>query len=632
MALVIVALGLNAVAIPYFGLFHDSILYGVQTLNQVDPGHFQQDLFFKYGSQDQFSLFSTLAALLAKYLGLSITFYLIYFASKIVLLLAFQQFVCLIEPTRRIASATFLYFSVSWIAYGGLQIFHVNESFTTPRLPAIALTVLAITFAMRGRWVRSLVILLAFLLHPIMAMGGLIGIVGLFLWDKLGGRWVWGCGIVGMVGLTVLIGVPELGQRVFGTMSPDWKAEVLRMNPYNFPETWAVGDWQRILVAVALVGYGIVTYSGSIRRMLVLILITGVGGLALTEMATRLPYALLFQGQPYRAIWLIHLAQIPIAASCIVRFWNRGNRSRTLAVLLLAHFAIPSLLSSIILIFLIMVFAPAMVGIRGISRQPRRADWFPVTLGIAVCGAALMLFAVQVLSITYQWHVLFDYATPEFVSAYLLRIAFPVAACIMAGCMLLLTALSFRVVIVVSVLLMMLASWPLLPVFQRLDGRRATFDFVSSYIQTRSWPQDRTPTIYFPGWEWKIGAVDFIWFDLQWNNYFATNQLAGNMFNESNAMEGKRRSQLVAMLELPNILRYGRTKYPAMISFIQSCYGYDAEPPPPTPEDLLRLCQEPDLDLIVIPYAFPGLYSATDGTWYIYDPAVVRTQQRTVQH
>src|SRR5262245_64343737 len=71
---------INALARPYAGFLHDARLYAVQVLNQMEIGAFADDLFLRYGSQDQFSLFSRLVAPLASLLGLELTFFALYLA------------------------------------------------------------------------------------------------------------------------------------------------------------------------------------------------------------------------------------------------------------------------------------------------------------------------------------------------------------------------------------------------------------------------------------------------------------------------------------------------------------------------------------------------------------------------
>ena len=53
---------IHAIATPYCGIVHDSQLYSGLVLNRIDPSFWSEDLFFRYGSQDNFSLFSPLMA------------------------------------------------------------------------------------------------------------------------------------------------------------------------------------------------------------------------------------------------------------------------------------------------------------------------------------------------------------------------------------------------------------------------------------------------------------------------------------------------------------------------------------------------------------------------------------------
>src|SRR5262245_51531068 len=43
---------------PYLGVVHDSRFYTVEALNELIPGRFADDLYFRYGSQGQFTLFT----------------------------------------------------------------------------------------------------------------------------------------------------------------------------------------------------------------------------------------------------------------------------------------------------------------------------------------------------------------------------------------------------------------------------------------------------------------------------------------------------------------------------------------------------------------------------------------------
>src|SRR3954468_18365318 len=84
LVLLAVLLAINAVARPYGNIEHDTRLYSVQVLNHVEPGIYNDDLFFRYGSQDRFSIFSKLMAPLVKVLGLEPAFFLVYVVGNVI--------------------------------------------------------------------------------------------------------------------------------------------------------------------------------------------------------------------------------------------------------------------------------------------------------------------------------------------------------------------------------------------------------------------------------------------------------------------------------------------------------------------------------------------------------------------
>src|SRR5438128_11066085 len=77
-SLFLVLVAINALARPYGGIIHDARLYSAQVLHQLDPQTLGDDLFFRYGSQDQFSVFSRFAAPFVDLFGLEPAFFLLY--------------------------------------------------------------------------------------------------------------------------------------------------------------------------------------------------------------------------------------------------------------------------------------------------------------------------------------------------------------------------------------------------------------------------------------------------------------------------------------------------------------------------------------------------------------------------
>lgn len=55
---------------PYTGIRHDAVLYTVQALNFLHPQNYAGDVYFLFGSQDDYTLFSPLYAALIALIGL----------------------------------------------------------------------------------------------------------------------------------------------------------------------------------------------------------------------------------------------------------------------------------------------------------------------------------------------------------------------------------------------------------------------------------------------------------------------------------------------------------------------------------------------------------------------------------
>ena len=76
--LALVLLAVWSCARPYMGFTHDAKMYSLQVVNAATDGAYAEDLFFKYGSQDSFSLFSKLLAPVVSTLGVETAFFTIY--------------------------------------------------------------------------------------------------------------------------------------------------------------------------------------------------------------------------------------------------------------------------------------------------------------------------------------------------------------------------------------------------------------------------------------------------------------------------------------------------------------------------------------------------------------------------
>ena len=158
---------------PYVGVFHDARLYLVQALRTLEPGRYDQDLFFTHGSQDSFTVFTAGYAPLVAWLGSARA----HFAATVVgeafwlaALTALSRTIFLRRAERWLAVGAAV---VLWARYGGAGVFAYAEPFATPRLFAEALVMAGLALGLRRRWLlAAAVLILAAALHPLVAACG----------------------------------------------------------------------------------------------------------------------------------------------------------------------------------------------------------------------------------------------------------------------------------------------------------------------------------------------------------------------------------------------------------------------------------------------------------------------------
>jgi hypothetical protein len=145
--------------------------------------------------------------------------------------------------------------------------------------------------------------------------------------------------------------------------------------------------------------------------------------------------------------------------------------------------------------------------------------------------------------------------------------------------------------------------------------------FVQQFLSAEPQSATRPPTVYWPLWR-----LDYVWFDLQADSYFAAEQLVGNVFARATAMEGERRIELVSPFEIDTARRKQMLISARRQRELERLYGASFKKPPPSLDDLLRLCADERLDYVVVRQAFPGWYCDHNDDWFIYDCREIRAR------
>jgi hypothetical protein len=323
---------------PYRGITHDGRLYLVQALQRLEPARFQTDLFFAFGSQDSYTIFTRLyAALLALTEDISKTHCFLLFCAQSSFLFFAWKWAVRLSGVRR--SPWALAFIAASPFYGGHQIFSVGETFVTARSIAEPLILAALLLQWeKHQWAALFLILVATAMHPLMAGPGIVAwwIIQSFE-DR---RWLWAAPIaVATLYLLASWDLPPF-DRLLDSYDRPWYGTLHWRSPWNLPSLWRIEDWNRFILDAAMIIAALPTVRGANRRFLASLLITGLAGIALSMLGSGiLKNTLLTQLQFWRSHWLLHIAALCVSPWLAVRAWRQAGHARMGIILFAVSYA-----------------------------------------------------------------------------------------------------------------------------------------------------------------------------------------------------------------------------------------------------------------------------------------------------
>jgi hypothetical protein len=630
-ALFVILLAVNTIARPYAGIAHDSRLYSVQVVNHVEGGAYADDLFFRYGSQDEYSLFSRLATPLVFSFGLSPAFFLIYLAGKALLIWGMMRLVQTLVPDRTAGVLALIYCMVVPIRYGGQSVLNVQETFVTPRMLAIALVLIGLDFMLRGRPVVSgLTLLFAAALHPLMAFGGLL-IWGVFqAWQFLGGRAFFAVtAATGLLALVVLAYEP-IGLQCFGVMDDSWRQMILHASSFNFPSEWGWEDWGYLAFQLAVAGVVLWQYRGDAEkaRFVAIVTLVTLAGIVGTALAENLPYALLLQGQPYRALWILAFLHLAWAAWLFVVCAEHASQAVNVAACgLLAYLCcFDGLLDE--MLFPVFVLPFAVFLLRGLESEPRDRAWLPHSLqaSLVLGGIGWMVYKLLLLTSGFDRLVEKQMEMRDVVEIYMGNLG-PITILLVSAWAVVRVGTQWRRRSAWWIAAGCLGLQTCFFVFPETDfyaehctRYRADLRRMRAQLHAGRDPSAPLPTVYC-----NLGCLDYVWLDLHSKSYFDWWQAGGFMFRREMAVEGQRRACLVAPFEVERYRKHeldmSEGEKESVGRFLKTDFGKTRL----AAQDLARLCQEPNLDYVLLEQRFEGLYTAQHGRLFLYPCKEVRT-------
>jgi hypothetical protein len=291
----------------YRGVVHDGRLYVAQALNALFPERFASDLFFRYGSQDSFTIFSPLYKPLIAALGVGSAHYLVTLAGEAAFVSGLAFFVRTLFPDRREALFAFVGAIAVQSGYGGVASFHYDEAFATPRPFAEGLVLAAFSLAFTARPIRAgLALVAAAALHPIMA---LTGMASLGLWAASRDRRLLILAAAAAVA-GVLLGLCSVQPfaRLFETFDPEWFDVVRQRCVFALLTRWNIDDYLAVAASLGLAMVCLQWKDRTLRSLAIVFSIASLFALALTFVGGDVGRdVLVINIQSWRAMWLSRL-------------------------------------------------------------------------------------------------------------------------------------------------------------------------------------------------------------------------------------------------------------------------------------------------------------------------------------
>lgn len=316
----------------YWGIQHDALGYVVDAMARLHGQPLAGDLFLRYRSQDEFTIFpGLLAACIARF-GVD-------HAAALLTFVALASWTVLSWfLASRLVGRDLARLSVGLILvlpgwYSASEVFRYAEPFVTARGLAEVSSLAAVLAVLRGHRLAAIgLAALGLLLHPLMALPGLLMATALALplsgWKQWSAAWL--LVVAGAcAGSFVLI-------RPDAFMDGPWLAVTRQRSGFLFVDVWHSRDWEVAVQAIATLAIAVVAIPASeARRVAATALWVGTAGLALATIAsTLLPLTLLVQGQPWRWLWIGRYFATALLPFVAVTSWRHGAAGRAAALLL----------------------------------------------------------------------------------------------------------------------------------------------------------------------------------------------------------------------------------------------------------------------------------------------------------
>jgi hypothetical protein len=318
----------------YWGIQHDALAYMLQIVARLKPDPLAGDIFLRFTSQEEFTLFPALCAPLVAWLGVDTTGALLTFAALIVWLIVAWRLLHHLHGNRLAWLALGLLVAVpGWYSAG--EVFRYAEPFLTARTATEVLSLAALLACLKRRWVWAAALLgVGAFLHPLMAFPAFLIAFALALPLTTPSRW--------NLLFTGLVLLPIAGSFVLGAPAPfidgDWLSITHSRSGFLFADTWEARDrevFATTLLTLAMAVRVLPPPHAAMRRIALAALCVGAAGLVLAIIASEwVPLKVLLQGQSWRWLWVGRVMSIAVIPLLVATLWTAGRTGRAAAALL----------------------------------------------------------------------------------------------------------------------------------------------------------------------------------------------------------------------------------------------------------------------------------------------------------
>jgi hypothetical protein len=320
----------------FAGLHGDGELYAFQALAKLHPA-LNVDVYLAFNSQDRYSIFSSLYAFLIAWAGLQHAEVRL-FCFCTVLFFGAAYWVSRKLFGAAVGGLTLGLLAIVHGGYGAYDVFSYSEDYLTARSLAVALVVSSLALHLHGHRAKAAFIaIVALLVHPIMALPGVLLLVCLTL--PLGvciAGAALGC--IAVLGLAFIASNTSMLTHYLPLMDLAWLEVVQERSQFLFLNFWRTVDWEltaRPFISLTLAA--LVATDARVRKLCLLAMLIGAAGLAVALIAGSIgPIAILVQGQAWRWTWLTAFVAVLLLAPTALVLWRDSRCGPLVAVLLIS--------------------------------------------------------------------------------------------------------------------------------------------------------------------------------------------------------------------------------------------------------------------------------------------------------